>query len=184
MTYVTDQTSQELRAHMRVLTSMKGWNEPLSDRLYKEILELDKKVAEIALLQSQLSGLSAARVAYASEFPPTADGNPDVDNIHAYIRGMKAVIAADRAQRQDGQEPRKCTGVEREGCNYMATCGSLCRKCGNVHEAPQPAPVSLGLGKVNELAKIHCMDYASPHHITFTVDGLRTLIEAAQGIKD
>lgn len=47
MTYVTDQTSQELRAHMRRLKAMKGWHEPLADRLYKEILELDKEVSKL-----------------------------------------------------------------------------------------------------------------------------------------
>jgi len=59
MTYVTDQTSQELRAHMRRLKAMKGWNEPLSDRLYKEILELDKEVSK----------LRAAQAAQAAQVP-------------------------------------------------------------------------------------------------------------------
>ena len=44
MTYVTEQTSQELRAHMRRLKAMAGWHDPLADRLYKEILELDARL--------------------------------------------------------------------------------------------------------------------------------------------
>lgn len=34
------------------------------------------------------------------------------------------------------------------------------------------------LGRLNELAKVYASSYASPHHITFTVEGLRHLIEA------
>lgn len=31
---------------------------------------------------------------------------------------------------------------------------------------------------INELAKVHAHNYASPHHVTFTLDGLRNLIAA------
>ncbi len=40
MTYVTDQTSAELCAHMRKLKAMRGWHEPLADRLWKEVQDL------------------------------------------------------------------------------------------------------------------------------------------------
>lgn len=52
MTYVTEQTSQELRAHMRRLKAMTGWHEPLADRLYKEILELDDAVSKLREAQA------------------------------------------------------------------------------------------------------------------------------------
>lgn len=38
----------------------------------------------------EISGLRAARVAYASEFPLNAEGEPDVGSIHANIRTLKA----------------------------------------------------------------------------------------------
>lgn len=41
-------------------------------------------------LEREVSGLRAARIAYASEFPPNAYGEPDVGNIHANIRKLKA----------------------------------------------------------------------------------------------
>lgn len=47
MTYVSEQTSAELRAHMRSLTKMRGWHEPLADRLWKEIQALDAEVAAL-----------------------------------------------------------------------------------------------------------------------------------------
>ena len=47
MTYVTEQTPKELRAHMRRLQAMPGWNEPLSTRLYKEILEMDSSIRQL-----------------------------------------------------------------------------------------------------------------------------------------
>lgn len=47
MTYVTEQTSTELREHMKRLTSLPGWNDPLSARLWKEIQDLNKRAAEL-----------------------------------------------------------------------------------------------------------------------------------------
>ena len=41
MTYVTEQTSEELRAHMRRLQAMPGWHNPLDDRLWKEVQTLE-----------------------------------------------------------------------------------------------------------------------------------------------
>ena len=43
----------------------------------------------IEQLQRRISELEAARIAYASEFAPNADGEPDVGSIHANIRAMK-----------------------------------------------------------------------------------------------
>jgi len=46
---------------------------------------------------SRIAGLEAARIAYASEFPPDAEGLPDVGNIHANIRLLKSDLAALRS---------------------------------------------------------------------------------------
>ena len=43
-------------------------------------------------LRAEVSGLRAARMAYASEFAPDPDGLPDVGNIHANIRALKAHV--------------------------------------------------------------------------------------------
>ena len=40
----------------------------------------------------------------------------------------------------------------------------------------QTAPLT----DIDELAKVYSIGYASPHHITFTVEGLRSMIQAAQ----
>ena len=50
MTYVTEQTPAQLRAHMKRLKAMSGWHEPLADRLYAEIVTMD---AEIDRLRTQ-----------------------------------------------------------------------------------------------------------------------------------
>lgn len=44
----------------------------------------------LAESRAEVSGLRAARMAYASEFPLNADGEPDVGNVHANIRALKA----------------------------------------------------------------------------------------------
>lgn len=37
MTYVRQQTSEELAAHMRYLQGLPGWHDPLADRLWQEV---------------------------------------------------------------------------------------------------------------------------------------------------
>lgn len=46
MAYVTDQTSEELRQHMKNVTSHPNWNDPLVMRLWKEVQEQDELIAE------------------------------------------------------------------------------------------------------------------------------------------
>jgi hypothetical protein len=50
--------------------------------------DYDSIKAAQALLD-EISGLRAARIAYASEFPLNEDGEPDVGSIHANIRALK-----------------------------------------------------------------------------------------------
>ena len=57
MPYVTDMNSAQIRAHMKMLQAMNGWNEPLADRLYKEIIDQDKLIAD---LKEQLEDTGAA----------------------------------------------------------------------------------------------------------------------------
>jgi hypothetical protein len=59
---------------------------------------------------------------------------------------------------------RRCSG-----CSYWARRGAA-----SAQEAPS-------LSDLNELAKVYAYSYASPHHIVFTVDGLRNLIAAHKG---
>lgn len=44
-------------------------------------------------IKEEYDALRAARIAYASEFPLNADGEPDVGNIHANIRLLKKQCA-------------------------------------------------------------------------------------------
>lgn len=60
--------------------------------------------AERAQLADEVSGLRAARIAYASEFPPNADGEPDVGNVHANIRKLKSDLAHWKARAKDAEE--------------------------------------------------------------------------------
>ena len=43
--------------------------------------------------EARVAELEAARIAYAGEFPPDAEGFPDVGSIHQHIRAMKAALA-------------------------------------------------------------------------------------------
>ena len=46
-----------------------------------------------AAMIARITELEAARFAYASEFAPTSDGDPDVSSIHANIRALKVQLA-------------------------------------------------------------------------------------------
>ena len=81
MTYVTDQTPKQLRAHMKRLQAMSGWHNPLDDRLYAEIVTMD---AELDRLRTQnqalLEALQEARNGlawYQSMYPGATDGSDD-----------------------------------------------------------------------------------------------------------
>ncbi|WP_322083960.1 hypothetical protein [Burkholderia sp. BCC1972] len=50
MTYVRDQTPEELRAHMKRLQAMSGWHDPLADRLYEEVQKLERDVQAARLI--------------------------------------------------------------------------------------------------------------------------------------
>ena len=53
-----------------------------------------REVADAFLvMEARVAELEAARIAYASEFPPDAEGLPDTGSIHANIRAMKARVA-------------------------------------------------------------------------------------------
>lgn len=51
MTYITDQNSAELRAHIRSLQKHPEWRDAVTDRLFKEIVSQD---AQIELLKAAL----------------------------------------------------------------------------------------------------------------------------------
>lgn len=56
MTYVREQTSEELAAHMRSLQRMAGWFQPLADRLWREVEALQATIAEQAKMIEHLRG--------------------------------------------------------------------------------------------------------------------------------
>lgn len=53
---------------------------------------LDDLVSELDSVTRERDVLRAARIAYASEFPLNEDGEPDVGNVHANIRKLKAYV--------------------------------------------------------------------------------------------
>ncbi len=59
------------------------------DSLREELSAMQKRFFDE---QAKVQGLQAARVAYASEFPLNEEGEPDVGNIHANIRALKAKV--------------------------------------------------------------------------------------------
>lgn len=78
---------------MTIKTWQERYNEACLDlvdgeKSARELISLAKQ-AEIDELRVNLAEHKAARIAYASEFPLDADGEPDVGNIHANIRKLK-----------------------------------------------------------------------------------------------
>lgn len=48
------------------------------------------RAATLSAVTAERDGLAAARMAYANEFAPDENGDPDVGNVHANIRALKA----------------------------------------------------------------------------------------------
>lgn len=86
MTYVTDQTSAELRAHMRRLTATPGWHEPLADRLWREVQEQD---AEIKRLRAALIACARNVGAYISDSVSTDFLMEVPKEVELVIAGLK-----------------------------------------------------------------------------------------------
>ena len=59
--------------------------------------------AELRRQHARIAELEAALFAYASEFEPNSDGDPDVGSIHTNIRAMKVKLASIGANA--GSEP-------------------------------------------------------------------------------
>lgn len=78
MTYVREQTSAELAAHMRRLQAMPGWFDPLADRLWQEVQSLQRDNA--ALMED-----AAAQIQIAREATERAEGleKPTLEMIQA-----------------------------------------------------------------------------------------------------
>jgi len=70
--------------------------ESSSNTLQPDILAL---LDELQTLRSELSGHKSARMAYASEFPPNVDGEPDVGSINQNIRALKYASESLRSER-------------------------------------------------------------------------------------
>lgn len=62
----------------------------LEDYLIKAMDKRDEHYAALSAVTAERDGLAAARMAYANEFAPDENGDPDVGNVHANIRALKA----------------------------------------------------------------------------------------------
>lgn len=84
-------------------------------KLFQTELETNAAAAAdaIDLLLAEVEGLRAARIAYASEFPLDAEGEPDVGNIHANIRKLKQRVmdAEDDATRLHAEKMEQFSQV-------------------------------------------------------------------------
>ena len=108
--------------------------------------QLAEAQRELIAAESERDGLRASRIAYASEFPLNADGEPDVGNIHANIRLLKAQLA--EAQRDSERldwmieqfayvvsDPDCCDGY---WLNYARPDGTMWTQA-TEHETPRAA---------------------------------------------
>ena len=87
-------TEEQIKQHIRNLGET-SYNEGSHDLACR----CADSLTIITQLQQRIAELEAARMAYASEFPLNADGEPDVGNIHANIRALKAERGKENARR-------------------------------------------------------------------------------------
>ena len=64
---------------------------------------LSERMNAIRALIAERNEWQASRIAYANEFPLNADGEPDVVNVHANIRSLKAQLAEAQRDAERGR---------------------------------------------------------------------------------
>ena len=107
---------------------------------------LSGRMDAIRALIAERNERQASRIAYANEFPLNADGEPDVVNIHANIRSLKAQLAeAQRdAERLDWIIEHRAYVVSDPDCcdgywlNYARPDGTMWTQA-TEHETPRAA---------------------------------------------
>lgn len=93
----------------------------------QDAFALVKYVRELEAANPRIAQLEAARIAYASEFAPDAEGLPDVGSIHANIRVVKRDLAfqkqvTDAARQMQIELLGRAEGAERDADRLMAAC--------------------------------------------------------------
>lgn len=78
-----------------------------------------------------MAGLIARMEREAFERWATGEGLDLNRHRHSYLSTSTAW--AWDAWRGRGAMRVPCRGVTRDGCNYLAPCGSICNKCGHEH---------------------------------------------------
>ncbi|WP_254640526.1 hypothetical protein [Burkholderia sp. GbtcB21] len=85
-----------MRALAKTLRAWKWVNNPIPNQA----------ADAIDLLLAEVEGLRAARIAYANEFEPDAEGLPNVGSIHENIRKLKDELEAAAADKLDADRYR------------------------------------------------------------------------------
>ena len=98
MTYVREQTSAELAAHIRSLKKMAGWFDPLADRLWQEV-EVLKAENDAARKDLQNLRSDNAQLIYALK-----QEQQSYLVLRAERDQLKAELATERQRRWDGNE--------------------------------------------------------------------------------
>ena len=107
---------------------------------------LSERMNAIRALIAERNEWQAARIAYANEFPLNADGEPDVVNVHANIRSLKAQLAEAQkdAERLDWIIEHRAYVVSDPDCcdgywlNYARPDGTMWTQA-TEHETPRAA---------------------------------------------
>ena len=107
---------------------------------------LSERMDAIRALIAERHEWQASRIAYANEFPLNADGEPDVVNVHANIRSLKAQLAEAQkdAERLDWIIEHRAYAVSDPDCcdgywlNYARPDGTRWTQASE-HETPRAA---------------------------------------------
>lgn len=92
----------------------------------------EETIRALVVAADRLAELEAARLAYASEFPLNAEGEPDVDNIHQNIRALLQRLAEleaenDRLKRDVDGLVELTMELEEHPDGYDGPC--MCKLC-------------------------------------------------------
>ena len=115
MTYVRQQTSEELAAHMRYLQGLPGWHDPLADRLWQEV----------EALRAEVAGL---RTGYEAYEQVNAELKAEVEGLRKLGPSKEIIWCACG----DGYP------VNSYGAGFMAANGDVCENCDAANGRVEP----------------------------------------------
>lgn len=128
MTYVREQTSAQLRAHMRALQKVNGWHNPLDDRLFSEVEAQDAEIERLLANQERMWCKACGTVTRDRQCDCTKFSDQDTQSLVNYADAMQK-SAHEEAQENERLRAalKECAAEWKSGPGSVYECFNQAR---------------------------------------------------------